>query len=122
MVNFSILGNNRWNRYRNIDRSVLFSNRVIMLSSYHARRDDERIREFDNRFVEAFGQLPSLYAYRGYDAAMLFISALYEGLNTLNEEHTPLQTPYTFTEKGGLNTNTQWVKISYNSNFTITIE
>lgn len=122
VVNFSILGNNRWNRYRNIDRSVLFSNRVIMLSSYHARRDDERIREFDNRFVEAFGQLPSLYAYRGYDAAMLFISALYEGLNTLNEEHTPLQTPYTFTEKGGLNTNTQWVKISYNSNFTITIE
>ena len=119
---FSILGNSRWNRYRNIDRSMLFSNRVIMLSTYHARRDDERVKEFDCRFVESFGTQPSLYAYRGYDAAMLFISALYEGFEGLSTKQTPLQTPYVFLSESGLRTNTQWVKISYNPNFTITIE
>ena len=121
-----VFGNNRWNRYRNIDRAILFSNNVTMLSTYHARRSEPKIKAFDKRFVEEFGALPSLYAYRGYDAAVVFIKSLYGAMETgLEGAHSmPLLTPYTFETDAtsGVRINNQWIKVNYNSNFTITTE
>ncbi|HBX90826.1 MAG TPA: transcriptional regulator, partial [Alistipes sp.] len=34
---FTVLGNARWNRYANIDRTMLFQDRVVFLSTYHAK-------------------------------------------------------------------------------------
>lgn len=126
VVPFVVFGNNRWNRYRNIDRAILFSNHVTMLSTYHARRSEPIIRAFDKGFVEEFGSLPSLYAYRGYDAAVVFVKSLYgamesglEGIHSL-----PLLTPYAFegNPQSGIRINKEWIKVNYNSNFTITTE
>lgn len=126
VVPFVVFGNNRWNRYRNIDRAILFANNVTMLSTYHARRSEPVIRAFDKRFVEEFGSLPSLYAYRGYDAAVVFVKSLYGAMETgLEGAHSiPLLTPYTFEvdATNGLRINNQWIKVNYNSNFTITTE
>lgn len=123
---FVIFGNNHWNRYRNIDRSILFTNNVTMLSTYHAHRSEPKIKQFDKRFVEAYGSLPSLYAYRGYDAAMVFVKALYDNIESgLEGAHfIPLLSPYTFETdaQSGLHINNSWVKVNYNSNYTITIE
>ncbi len=126
VVPFVVYGNNRWNRYRNIDRAILFTNRVTMLSTYHARRSEPVIKAFDKRFVEEFGALPSLYAYRGYDAAVVFVKSLYGTMETgLEGAHLkPLLTPYSFepNSANGLRINNQWIKVNYNSNFTITTE
>ena len=125
VVPFVVFGNNRWNRFPNLDRAILFTNDVIMLSSYHARRSDAKIRRFDNRFVSEFGSLPSLYAYRGYDAAVLFISSLYGAVENGMEGGVfmPLLTPYSFEQdERGLLVNKHWVKVNYNKNFTITTE
>lgn len=126
VVPFVVYGNNRWNRYRNIDRAILFSNNVTMLSTYHARRSETVIRSFDSRFVKEFGTLPSLYAYRGYDAAVVFVKSLYGAMETgLEGAHSmPLLSPYIFEadEKSGVRINNQWIKVNYNSNFTITTE
>jgi LysM repeat protein len=126
VVPFVVYGNNRWNRYRNIDRAILFTNRVTMLSTYHARRSEPIIKAFDKRFVEEFGLLPSLYAYRGYDAAVVFVKSLYGAMETgLEGAHLrPLLTPYSFepNDTNGLHINNQWIKVNYNSNFTITTE
>ena len=126
VVPFVVFGNNRWNRYRNIDRAILFANNVTMLSTYHARRSEPVIRAFDKRFVEEFGSLPSLYAYRGYDAAVVFVKSLYGTMEIgLEGAHSmPLLTPYTFEvdATNGLRINNQWIKVNYNSNFTITTE
>ena len=126
VVPFVVYGNNRWNRYRNIDRATLFNNNVTMLSTYHARRSEPIIRNFDKRFVEEFGGLPSLYAYRGYDAAVVFVKSLYGAMDAaLEGAHSmPLLTPYVFETNGenGLHINNQWIKVNYNSNFTITTE
>ena len=123
---FVVYGNNRWNRYRNIDRAIFFTNKVTMLSTYHARRSEPKIKAFDKRFVEEFGALPSLYAYRGYDAAVLFVSSLYGAMKTGLEGaySMPLLTPYIFdtNDKSGVRINNQWIKVNYNSNFTITTE
>ena len=126
VVPFVVYGNNRWNRYRNIDRAILFTNNVTMLSTYHARRSESKIKAFDRGYVEEFGALPSLYAYRGYDTAVLFVKALYGAMETgLEGVHSvPLLTPYIFetNEKTGVRINNQWVKVNYNSNFTVTTE
>ena len=126
VVPFVIYGNNRWNRYRNIDRAILFTNNVTLLSTYHARRSEPIIKAFDKRFVEEYNSLPSLYAYRGYDSAVVFVQSLYntmevglEGVRT-----TPLLSPYLFEVDpvSGLHINNQWIKVNYNSNFTVTTE
>ena len=126
VVPFVVFGNNRWNRYRNIDRSILFTNNVTMLSTYHAHRSEPIIRAFDKRFVDEFGALPSLYAYRGYDAAVVFVKALYNTIETGLEGtlSTPLLSPYAFEQNptSGIRVNNQWIKVNYNSNFTITTE
>ena len=126
VVPFVVYGNNRWNRYRNIDRATLFNNNVTMLSTYHARRSEPDIKAFDARFVSEFGLLPSLYAYRGYDAAVIFVKSLYGTMETrLEGAHLmPLLTPYIFETDSttGVHINNQWVKVNYNVNFTITIE
>lgn len=126
VVPFVIFGNNRWNRYRNIDRSILFANNVTMLSTYHAHRSEAKVRAFDRRFVEEFGSLPSLYAYRGYDAAVIFVKALYGDIESGLEgtHYLPLLSPYTFEvdKTSGVHINSNWVKVNYNSNYTITIE
>jgi hypothetical protein len=126
VVPFVVYGNNRWNRYRNIDRAILFSNNVTLLSTYHTRRSEPIIRSFDSRFVAEYGTLPSLYAYRGYDAAVVFVKSLYGAMETgLEGAHLmPLLTPYIFETdaKSGVRINSQWIKVNYNSNFTITTE
>lgn len=123
---FSVLGNSKWNRYRNIDRAIFFANNVIMLSTYHAGRDNAKIKEFDSRYAAAFGAVPSLYSYRGYDAAVIFAESLYDGMGTglSGRRFTPLQTPYGFDDGDGnsIRTNTEWVRVDYNNDFTTTIE
>lgn len=122
---FVVFGNNRWNRFANLDRAILFTNNVIMLSTYHARRSDAKIRDFDRCFVREFNLLPSLYAYRGYDAAVLFISSLYGAIeNGMQDmEETPLLTPYSFKRDGrGVLVNDCWIRVNYKSDFTITTE
>lgn len=126
VVPFTVLGNNRWNRYKNIDRSIFFSDNVVMLSTYHVLHGEAGVREFDSRYVEAFGSIPTLYAYRGYDAATVFVKSLYGSMgNALEGERVvPLQTPYRFEAEGDgtVRVNREWVRVNYHSNFTTTMQ
>ncbi len=122
---YVVFGNSRWNRYRNIDRSLFFANNVVMLSTYHIDRSNARVLNFSKSYTKAFNTLPSLYTYRGYDAAIIFVSSLYSNIGTgLQGEHfTPLQTPYNFdTSDHTTRRNNEWVRVNYNSNYTITTE
>lgn len=118
---FTVVGNPKWNRYNNIDRSILFQDNVVMLSSYHARRDNELVYEFDRRFITEFGALPTLFAYRGFDTAVIFGNGVFSEDITAamgGKQYTPLMTPYTF-QNG---TNSEWVRINYIRNYTIKTE
>lgn len=122
---YDVIGSPHWNRFGNIDRNLFFKNRVNFISTYHAKRDAERIRTFDKRYIAAFGSLPTLYSYRGYDAAVLFGTAMFGDVNDYfgNETFTPLQTPYRFERQSdGNRVNAEWVRVIYNDNYTITLE
>lgn len=123
---FAVLGNARWNRFSGIDRAIFFKDRVIFFSTYHAKRDSEVVRTFDSAYIRAFGGLPTLYSYRGYDTAMIFAPAMYGDIEYDLEDrrYTPLQTTYLFGQGEGRenHVNRNWTRVNYNSDFTITIE
>lgn len=123
---FTIVGNTHWNRLTNLDRALYFKDRVVFFSTYHAKRDAEIVRAFDSDYIKAFGTLPSLYSYRGYDAAMIFAPAMYSDIQYDLEarNYTPLQTTYTFQQKSERcnHVNRNWMRISYQPDFTITVD
>lgn len=123
---FAVLGNARWNRFGGIDRAIFFKDRVIFFSTYHAKRDSDVVRTFDSAYIRAFGGLPTLYSYRGYDTAMIFVPAMYGDIEYDLEDrrYTPLQTTYLFGQGEGRenHVNRNWTRVNYNSDFTITIE
>lgn len=123
---YAVLGTSRWGRFNNIDHTSYFNNNVVMISTYHAKRDSEAVRDFDSRYIESYGSLPSLYAYRGYDTAMIFCAGMRGGIeyNMLDKRYTPLQTTYKFVRgnAGDRYINQEWVRVNYTSDYTITIE
>lgn len=123
---FTVLGNARWNRYNNLDRAIFFKDRVVFISTYHAKRDSEAVKAFDRVYLRSFGMLPTLFSYRGYDTAMIFAPAMYGDIEyDLEDRHfTPLQTTYLFSQPEGRanHVNHNWTRVNYHNDFTITIE
>ncbi len=126
VASFKVIGSTRWNRFQNIDRTTFFKNRVTLFAVFHAKRDNDLVREFDARYIKAFRAFPTLYSYRGYETAMIFVNGMYSDIEYDMEgrRYRPLQTTYNFKQEGGRLTrvNSEWVRIDYNPNFTITIE
>lgn len=123
---FTVLGNARWNRYNNLDRAMFFKDRVVFISTYHAKRDSVAVTAFDSAYIRAFGALPSLYSYRGYDTAMIFCPAMFNDIeyDMEGKRYTPLQTTYVFGQGEGRDNhvNRNWTRVNYHPDFTITIE
>lgn len=125
-ANYKVLGSSRWSRFGNIDQTTFFNNDVVMISTYHAKRDNDAVRHFDSRYIESYRTLPSLYAYRGYDTAMIFGGGMRSDIqyNMLDKRYVPLQTEYKFSQQGeGCKfANSQWMRVNYNHNYTITLQ
>ncbi len=124
---YRVLGNSSWNNYSSIDRSLLFSNGVVLFPSYEARRSSSQsVIDFDRRYILEYGKVPSLYSYRGYDAASIFINGAYSQIEYKMQGniYQPLQSQYIFSqnESSGVITNTNSQRINYNKDFTITVE
>lgn len=124
-----VISSSRWARFRNIDKDLFFKLNLRYVTSYHADRNNERVLNFDNRYISAFGALPSLYAYRGYDVAKLFVGKLKlhgaEFISYLNDADLPLlQTPYLFEQQqpGHRYENREWALVCYNGNYTIEVK
>ena len=122
-VPIRVVGNAAWERYRNMDKNLLFKLDVSYLINYHADRGNQAVREFDKRFIKAFGRQPSTFAYRAYDAVRLFATAMFAGGDLtaeLNGSVTPLlQIPYSFTEEDGIMVNDSWALVNYRPNYTV---
>jgi hypothetical protein len=121
---YIVVGNRKWKQSTTIEKQSFFRNNTIFVVPYYANRSDENIRIFDSRYVKAYNALATMYAYRGYDAAMIFCRKMFEGIDgTIFDEHfKPLATPYHFVYEGGHYTNDTWIREHYTSNFTIVVE
>lgn len=121
---YVVVGNRKWAQSRNIDHQSFFRNNAIFVVPYHAKRSNESIRLFDGRYISAYGVLPSMYSYRGYDTAMIFCRKMFTGIDSTitDETFAPLATTYTFDIVGGHYANTHWVREHYKSNYTIEVQ
>lgn len=103
-----VIGSSHWARFhRDIDKDLYFKLKVTYVTSYHADRGDIRVNEFDRRFVSAYGSLPTLYSYRGYDVTKLFVGAAKKPGRDFTEKlnsrvGTPLQMRYNFVERSSV--------------------
>lgn len=124
----NVVGSSRWNRFNNIDRNLFFKMGVSYLTSYLAKRGNEVIDHFDSRYVEAYQSLPSMYSYRGYDAALIFARAVLSPMGVVgyvqSAIHKPLQTQYRFAQAqmGDTYVNNEWIIVRYNNDYTISGE
>lgn len=124
----NVVGSSRWNRFNNIDRNLFFKMGVSYLTSYLAKRGNDVIDRFDGRYIEAYQSLPSMYSYRGYDAAVIFGRAIVSSLGIVgyvqSGTHQPLQTQYHFSQAqaGDTYINNEWIVVHYNNDYTISGE
>lgn len=125
-ADFVVLGNPKWLRFPNLDRAVFFNNRVVILTSYYAQKGLESVDRFDERYITEYDAVPTPYAYRGYDAAVIFGEGMYGDIadGMTGKRYAPLQTGYTFGRVGdGQRTvNGEWVRINYHDDCTVVVE
>lgn len=123
MGDYVVVGNRRWKQITSIDKQTFFNNNTVFLVPYHANRANQSIALFDARYIKAYEVLPTMYSYRGYDAAMIFCRRMFEGFEEeANQTLQPLATSYAFDFVEGLNVNTCWTMERYKSNYTIEVE
>lgn len=122
VCDYVVLGNRRWKQMNGIDKQIFFNNNTMFIVPYHAHRSSSAIALFDARYIKAYGVLPSLYSYRGYDSAMIFCTKMFEGFDDINSTITPLTTPYTFAYENGTYVNTHWAIEKYKSDYTIEVD
>lgn len=124
-VPIRVVGNSSWAKYKNMDKNLLFKLQVCYLAPYHADRGNERVREFDRKYMAAFGRAPSMFAYRAYDAVRLFAESIYAGgdlVSELNGAVVPLlQTRYSFSYEDGNMVNDSWALVTYLPRYTIEV-
>ena len=120
---YMVVGSREWLKMGSIDRDIFFHNNVHFVVPYYSNRIEESVRLFDGRYAMSFGDVPSRNAYRGYDAAIIFCNAMFEGFDKLlNQTITPLVTPYRFEYRDGSYQNTKWVHEHYRNDSTIVVE
>lgn len=128
--NIAVVGTSRWARFAAMNLDLFFKLNVSYTTSYHADRTDRRVADFFERYINAFGAVPSAYAMRGYDVTTWVARAMNESgdrflidLPQLNE--AILQTPYRFAQMGGAGTkfeNVRWAWVTYRPNYSIEVQ
>lgn len=124
-----VVGSPQWARFTNNDKELFFKLQAMYVIQYYADRASQDVVAFDQRYLSAFGMLPSsLFAYRGYDVAKLFVSAIKQYgdryAQSLNRVDTPLlQVPYHFRQHdNGKWVNDQWVLVQYRNDYIIDVK
>ncbi len=126
-----VVGSAGWVRFptASVDHELYYKLRLCFVTNYHADRSNERVRDFDRRYIEAFSAVPSLFAYRGYDAAKLFAGALMTrgddfAWKVNGSNQALLQMPYRFgqVQRGGDYRNSDWALVRYDTDYSISVE
>jgi hypothetical protein len=140
-----VVGNANWAWFPSgtVDRELYFKVGVCFVANYHVDRTDPRVREFDRRYIESFGEVPPSapgavvgsretrvypYAYRGYDAVTLFGGALTsrggDYADRVNAGRGSLQVVYDFGQTGPRSDwrNFNWSLVHYRPDYTIAVE
>ncbi len=125
-----VIGTPRWEWISNVNFDLFYKLDVHYPASYHADRSDPTMAEFYRAYMEAFGELPSPYSFRGYDVIRYFGGALKRFGSDMpariaDGKYRPqlLQVGYEFRQKqpGGKYCNVNWPLVHYKPNYTVEV-
>lgn len=112
-----------------IDPLALFKLGISYVTTYHIDRSDYLVRKFDGNYIRLFGNLPSLYAYKGYDITMFFLGTMVEMGSDFrdymdNYYTTILRSRYKIKQlkPDGKFVNTEWILVTYDTDYSIDVE
>lgn len=110
----SVIGSQRWLRYDNMDKTLLFKLNVLLPVAHYVQSGSTIAQLFRERYVDAFGKLPTSYSERGYDIVRYFVGSD----PTLNRYRLEVEDDWS----GITNiTNINWSIVNYTRDFTIEV-
>lgn len=127
----TVIGTPRWAWISNVNLDMFYKLDVHYPASYHADRGNPAVAEFYRCYMDAFDELPTPYAFRGYDVIRYFVGALDRFGSEMPQRiagggYRPelLQVGYDFrqVERGGKFRNTGWPVVHYKSDYTIGVD
>lgn len=128
-ISFSAIGSPAFAKVSRQERNDFFKADVRYVTSYHQDRSDNASLAFETEYIRDFNDRPSLFAYRGYDVTLIFLSLMKEygrGFPQYIDGYIfePLQVKYTFEQPsdGEKFINTQWSLVRYAPSFRILSE
>ncbi|MFI3267729.1 MAG: LysM peptidoglycan-binding domain-containing protein [Rikenellaceae bacterium] len=114
-------------RTQEVNSANMFRLNVSFLTTYHVNRTDRNVISFDNKYISVYGGVPSLYAYRGYDIAIIFSKAMKEYgsdfvkfMDDYRQKSLSVEYNFQNTTKGGY-TNDEWTFVTYTPNYKILV-
>lgn len=114
-------------RTQQVNTANMFRLNVSYLTTYHVNRTDENVMDFDNSYISLYGEVPSLYAYRGYDIAIIFLKAMKEYgsdfvkfMNNYRQKSLSVEYGFKKTPYGGY-INDTWTFVTYTPNYKILV-
>ena len=120
-----VVGSSRWTSYEALDRNLFFKLNASLVASYFADPTSIAVKQFDRAYIKAYSNLPTLYAYRGYDAVMLFAGSMLAGggdLAVMLNTGSGALVPYHFEQQEGRYVNQRWNYIRYRDDYTIELK
>ncbi|MFI3261983.1 MAG: LysM peptidoglycan-binding domain-containing protein [Rikenellaceae bacterium] len=114
-------------RTQQVNAASMFKLNVSYLTTYHVDRTDENVMSFDNKYISLYGEVPSLYAYRGYDIALVFLKAMLDYgsdfanfMNNYRQKTLSVEYNFKSTLKNGYE-NDSWTFVTYTPNYKILV-
>ncbi len=110
----SVIGSQRWLRYDNMDKTLLFKLNVSLPVAHYVQNGSTIVQPFRERYVDAFDKLPTQYAERGYDIVRYFVG----NDPTLNRYNLKTENSWGYDVNV---TNINWSIVNYTRDFTIEV-
>lgn len=130
----TVVGTPRWAWIGNINLDLFYKLNAHYPASYHADRSNPAVAEFYREYMDSFGEMPSPYAFRGYDVVRYFGGALKRFGSEMpdrisNGGYTPalLQVGYDYRQAassgqgGGKYRNVAWPIVNFRPDYTIQV-
>lgn len=129
----TVIGTPRWEWISNLNFDLFYKLNVHYPASYHADRSDPTVADFYREYMNAFGELPTPYSFRGYDVIRYFGGALGRFGSDMpariaGGKYRPelLQVEYDFRQEeqdgnGGKYRNMAWPMVHYKSDYSIEV-
>ncbi len=124
--NVKVLGSPEFARVEGEKRRDYFSSDTHYITSYHTDRFSSKNKAFETEYVDAFGEIPTLFSYRAYDVVSLFVMLVADMGSEYssvvdNQLFVPMRAGYRFINKDGRFVNTEWMFVRYMPNYKIDV-